>query len=42
LLWPAGLLAFLVFSGLLQGLYVAAQVLLSWRAGDANGSRPGE
>ncbi len=31
LLWPPGLLAFLVFSALLQALYVAAQILLSWR-----------
>ncbi|MDQ3407520.1 MAG: CDP-alcohol phosphatidyltransferase family protein, partial [Chloroflexota bacterium] len=33
LLWPPGLLAFLVFSALLQALYVGAQVLLSWRSG---------
>ncbi|MBA3797291.1 MAG: CDP-alcohol phosphatidyltransferase family protein [Chloroflexi bacterium] len=42
LLWPPGLFAFLIFSGLLQGLYVAAQILLSWRGRDTNGSRAGE
>lgn len=42
LLWPAGLLAFLVFSGLLQALYVAAQILLTWRSGGPGHDRPGE
>ena len=38
LLWPPGLFAFLVFSALLQGLYVAAQILLSWRGGGSTSS----
>ncbi len=39
LLWPVGLLVFLVVSGFLQALYVGAQIVLSWRSGVSGGSR---
>ncbi|MBA3851482.1 MAG: CDP-alcohol phosphatidyltransferase family protein [Chloroflexi bacterium] len=39
LLWPLGLLTFLVFSGLIQGLYVGAQILLARRSGGPSDTR---
>lgn len=42
LVWPAGLFAFLVFSGVVQGLYVGAQIVLTWRSGHSDDARPAD